>query len=1152
MTMLHRSHLLPGWLGLIVLLAAPAPLPAAWVYESAREFFSSADLDGDGRRDLVVVDKAGGDYRLGYQTAPGVFTWAGPRASGIENVTGFSVGRMTNSGGEDLLFTSPAANRVHLLRATDPNNAGLPRAIHLPSVGPSLVVALDVGGPGNDPALDDLLVATDWNVSPAWPLHTLRNTAAGINALFDDNAGWRLALGNRVRLKPTLPWMAAAIAHSTPVHSLRLFDVSTGHPAVPLFAPGFGTNVISYVADFFNNAPLLKFLVLQGELRTNLTLRPVLEPTPGSFSFGSGTTFSFPEPIDQLFVLDGASGNNLLLIQNLGQRAAVYRFDGTNMPVLVESFTAQAGENFTGAGALGGDALMLLSGRDGATTSTSYQVRTWNGSTYIAGATGDLPALTSLSAPGNVFFFSGEPFVTNAPLLLRTLNARDWTVSLGGLPGQATAQAELFASPSNGLRNPLPVMLGPAPANTTHTLVNQYREPISLFDHGPAQGDTAGEVSFVPAPGSYAAAVNVRLQANPANATVHYRLNNSGAWTPYASPIRLFKTTTIQAYVGTAASNAKSRVKSATYTLTTAPDQIDSDGDGVPDYVEIGRGTDPKRPDSDGDGYSDLDELLRGTNPLDAGSFDTNIVERLTSFDLRVQPRPFHVIENSQFAWPGAAVRAHDLQGNLLAAATNQTILVGTTLVGATLREISADPGRRLLTLATDPHFEMTPGASPLGRELVGLMPIPLLVPPTNPYTYGGGDLALEAGAWIIAATNSLLTNRPLFFRELWPADTLVAALVEQSIGTLLFARGNTNGTNLTLFGARPADVTRTPVSQLELLSLESAGSQWPAYSLRRIALTLSNAVFAPPDADVIALRTLTTNIYRISRESNNIAAPGIAYPLPLDVLRQFLGTGTIHSNYLAARSLAPEEFSAADLAAARRAVTNLMALITPRPTTNLILRIRPGPDAGCTVLETTDGAVTWALLDRQGSAYRVLDTFNLLPGSRVQVTGFTDGPVPACAAAALEVIALDLLDVPGAPGADLDGDGLADAWEALFQVSEANGDEDGDGANNLSEFMAGTDPRDLVSHPPIAPAAALPPPTVQLTREANGRLVLTWPIPPEWVSRLEFRVLSTTDLSQPFADTGLVAEYHQGRFRVVLPPGLVPGRYFIVSMSAR
>jgi hypothetical protein len=47
----------------------------------------------------------------------------------------------------------------------------------------------------------------------------------------------------------------------------------------------------------------------------------------------------------------------------------------------------------------------------------------------------------------------------------------------------------------------------------------------------------------------------------------------------------------------------------------------------------------------------------------------------------------------------------------------------------------------------------------------------------------------------------------------------------------------------------------------------------------------------------------------------------------------------------------------------------------------------------------------------------------------------------------------------------DYDGDGLSDAWERYYFLSEtgaaAEADDDGDGRSNRIEFMTGTDPRD-------------------------------------------------------------------------------------------
>jgi gliding motility-associated-like protein len=56
-------------------------------------------------------------------------------------------------------------------------------------------------------------------------------------------------------------------------------------------------------------------------------------------------------------------------------------------------------------------------------------------------------------------------------------------------------------------------------------------------------------------------------------------------------------------------------------------DALDTDGDGVPDYIEVQQGTNPTTPgalDTDGDGVPDYIEVQQGTNPNAPGALDTD------------------------------------------------------------------------------------------------------------------------------------------------------------------------------------------------------------------------------------------------------------------------------------------------------------------------------------------------------------------------------------------------------------------------------------------------------------------------------------------------------------------------------------------------
>ncbi len=73
----------------------------------------------------------------------------------------------------------------------------------------------------------------------------------------------------------------------------------------------------------------------------------------------------------------------------------------------------------------------------------------------------------------------------------------------------------------------------------------------------------------------------------------------------------------------------------------------------------------------------------------------------------------------------------------------------------------------------------------------------------------------------------------------------------------------------------------------------------------------------------------------------------------------------------------------------------------------------------------------------------------------------------------------------------DADGNGLSDAWERAFGITDPNSDTDGDGFNALTEQNYGSDPLDAASHPP---GGSSPVPSIAIAAIQAGVITLTWP----------------------------------------------------------
>ena len=1145
---------------LLLLAAAVLGLGSAraFVYETAYELQAEGDFDGDGRRDLIIVDKATGNYRIAYQLAPGSYTWVSPRASGIPNATGLGIGKLNSLTFDSLALTGPDANRVNILDANNPSVAGLPASAFLSSLGPNVAAVIDIGGGGNT-AHDDLYLASIYNGISPYRETLLRNIGTtNRTVLADIGLSFLRERANPVLLHTNRAARLALFSRNTGVNSdlFSILDLSSG-AAVTVTSPTVSNtpNPYEYISGQFVRTNAYTQFLLYPPAGWYFFVYQITEPIAGTYLLVFTNQFVFTNYIDRLIALPGSNDTKLLAFYTNGVSAAVFNFDGQHAPTVVQQLNADSGEHFTGGGVLGNSGFMAYSAPLGQNTSSKFKQWNWNGSSYSNAAAGSLPMVNLYSAAGNVMQFQFEPFVTNNPMLLRLNNAGDWSSmpAFSGSPGNISVKTETFLSATQGLVNPTGVVLGPAHPLAAFGLANQYSNMISLFSFTPPAGDKVSDVTISPLPGFYPTSVQLKFAAANATDLIYFRLG-SGAWITWSNTlvVRLFTNTIVQYYGQPTGNSAKSAIKSAPFAFTHGPATLDSDGDGVPDYVELAKGLDPNGGrDSDGDGYSDLEELIHGTNPFDKTSVPTNYphLDDQAAFDLAVTPLPWDGFSNRvTLSATGTVLRAYDFQGSLLSVAT-------TTNIGypfARLTNIAIVAEDRLVAGATELHYNIrtTNIDTRVGREMIGLVAVPPLILPPIPYVYGGGNITNEANNWINAASNAFKNlPRAVLTNALSINSTIETLLFELKTAQLLGARGSNWWTNLTLFPFRVSDAGRTNPSQAMLLSLESKTTNQPGYKLQTMFSTISNAVENSLNPGVVSLHQVVADIYRIDSLLNNTNPATFASPV--DELRFFLWNGTMDSNYLYWAT------TAAQFVSATSGATAILASVPPRPVTNVFLIVRSDTLGGpCRILDQTNSAVTFALLNSSGLPFGFPDNFSLLPGSLVEIAGYADVTNSSCAYPGIEVTSALLCSVPLASDTDGDGNLLVDTWEKKFfgglGLANPFADTDGDGYSNLQEMLEGSDPRDFYGRPTIGPVAFSAP--VLAFNEMGGQVELHFQWPAVYINRFNFGVRHSAVIGPAFTAlaVGSPVPVSGNEFKLTFAVPTTPQHYYFLTVFLR
>jgi hypothetical protein len=1114
---------------ILPLLTALSVLPvagisaASFVTESATEFLAPGDFDDDGDVDLAVVDRATGVIRVAYRVGANSVTQGNTVASGASQLTSVSVGLFDSVTKSSLALTAPEVNAVVIVSPENPQNT-VPERITTLS-GPRSAAAIDVGGGGNTPH-DDLAISSGFGVSDlSLSFQSLRNAGgsfAAPGASSSLSQRWEMAHAftpqtGQPQVLGLVDRFSGNFRMVTPELSSMTTHVTQSVSAGAYWASGmFGGATAADLFFWVPNSTIVQTARVGG--------------SAGAWTLSSTVSYSFTSAVKRLMIFQIPSGQSRVFLVFADGTAGIADYvHGTGFGSLRSvNLAGLSGAAIQNAVALDGGYFMTSVGSG---SSSSLALFSDDGFTTVLQQLMPLRSITARSAAPTLMLFDQAPLRNESAVFLGSLRAGDWSTgtNLGGLP--PTASSLTFQSSSTGLGGAFSAQVDPLPAGTGAALVNQVHAQMSLFATGASSGVVENEVLAEPAPGSHNESVRVTLTArSTAGATIRYRRGTTGLFSNYLGPIFITSDTELQVYVLQAGES--SAVQTLSYTFTQAAEKMDSDGDGVPDFVENARGLDPTAgEDSDGDGYTDLEELRAGTDPANAAAMPLSRSDTRDHLQLTVSPQSIdpNAIANDVAALAGTTVRVYDVAGTLLGRGVLEGAATSVTLDCQPITD-----AQRLLVVTTDNHFPIntTDADKNKGRELVGLVAVPAQTPVEVAFTYNPAlSMAAQATNWVTAADIAYdAATAPVVTESLNPEDALSFALTEAILGEALSIRGLSSTQKVVFTPWRATDVARSSTmvrftSAGELVRLEGPldspfyfnASHPPAFVIRSV-LTNVQAMMATPSSGMTQLKALAREIYRISAQLNN-ASPG-TYDLPLDALRQVVQFSVVPASYSAATTLTSEQLTAAlTTASSLRYSSGLQRVAVTRS-----LSFMSSSSADTLAQSTSGTATTYSLLDLDGSPYEVPEQWTLNAGSVVEVVGYEDTATrhgyPTITVARATVQSLNLPS-----RVDSDGDLLADAWELLNfgSLTRSTYDEDTAGYSMLHEFLAQTDPGDTADAPSGGP--------VDLTLTSLGAV----PLPPSslrfhaqwWTGyedQIQVQVWSSSDLSH-FTNTGTTAE---------------------------
>lgn len=553
---------------LLALMLAASTARAGFVYETPGEFLTSGDFNGDGILDVLVLDKATGNARVGYQDGSSNLVWSAPLPTGVPSPAALAVGHFLDTNQDAVAITAAELNRIHLLRLSDPSNAPAPAILTPQGLGPNFLVGLAApfGVVSN---FDSLVVGSGANNTDlGLTLIELFAFVGDALTVYLDSVAEQayLASGNSLTLGGNPATYAAAMQRNS--NDMFVAYSPSNHFATLLNRPGLPSGA-AYVFGNFNNEPLPRFLFyVPGQ--SNVILQSLVA-TNGNYLFDAGITVALGEAVQGVYYLSRGTDGVALIQFGDGVQGLTLPGGSAVLSGLYRSGGGAAGNTFTGVVPLAGGNFALMDAPPGSATAAHAQVVNFSGVNFTQVSASNLPALTTRATRPNVWLFQTEPFISNDPGFISSLNAPDWSSSATISGGALSVLAETDGGPPAGLQDPANDNLGTLPTGAAWAIPDQYRDCISLFAYSSPRPPEAVNITVSPPPGLYGGPIQISFTTLNASDKVLYRVGTNADYQQYLfSPFTLTNDAIVQYYGSNKVSGLRSRLYVAGYAFGRA------------------------------------------------------------------------------------------------------------------------------------------------------------------------------------------------------------------------------------------------------------------------------------------------------------------------------------------------------------------------------------------------------------------------------------------------------------------------------------------------------------------------------------------------------------------------------------------------------